>query len=81
MTRTADHNVISPDGLRFTAREGGSPYNGGISQGNTKWQRSCFLCGAHKPTEQGSYRSMAGKQTFVCFGCRPPKAAALVSAG
>lgn len=60
-------------GLRYASKPGGSPF--GVP--NTgPMQRSCFLCGVHKLPSDGKYRTMLGKKTFVCFGCRPQPAPA-----
>jgi len=60
---------INPDGLRYRAKPGGSPYANGTA-GSTM---SCFLCGRHKPKAAGSLKSMFNARQFVCFDCRPPK--------
>lgn len=61
-------NLQSNDGLRYVARQNGSPF--GSRLGST---RSCFKCGAHKPREAGSFAMLLGVQRLVCGGCGSPK--------
>jgi len=68
MSRRPDRDQVSNDGLRYTARQAGSPY--GISSAAVI-VKSCFLCGNHKQPGDGQYRKLLGQSRFVCFGCKP----------
>lgn len=73
MSKKIDQTQISNDGLRYKQRAAGSPFG---SHSNSNAVRSCFLCGSHKPMNEGCTRKMAGRHQFVCFGCKPAKPAA-----
>ena len=62
---------IQPDGLRYKAKPGGTPF----TANKVGSSMSCLLCGEHKPRDQGAFRMMFNARQFVCFTCRPPKAA------
>jgi hypothetical protein len=51
---------LTTDGLRYTSKEGGSPF---LGSGNT---RSCLLCGKHRRPEQLRARRMFGRIEMVC---------------
>jgi hypothetical protein len=65
-------STLSPDGLRYVSRAGGSPFAGRSNGGDT---RSCLLCGTHKLISNGRFKLLCGKQQFVCFTCKPEKPA------
>jgi hypothetical protein len=56
---------ITADGLRYTSKEGGSPYQD-YSSGATI---SCYKCGFHKPRSTGIFKRLMGKNMFKCSGC------------
>lgn len=62
---------ISDTGLRYTAKENGSPFQGMGSPGET---RSCFKCGNHKPRSRGTIKRYFNSLMFFCFDCKPGKA-------
>jgi hypothetical protein len=74
MSSRTEKNELSSDGLRYTARQAGSPFAG--STGSTCTVKSCFFCGLHKPLSEGRSLKVLGKSTFVCLGCRPVRPAA-----
>jgi hypothetical protein len=51
---------VSPDGLRYTSKAGGSPFFG---RGNT---RSCFKCGRHRSPDQLRSVRLLGAPQMVC---------------
>ena len=65
-------NEIAATGLRYTSKEGGSPFQGMGSSGEI---RSCMKCGEHKPRSNGAIHRFLNGQMFFCFGCRPKKLA------
>lgn len=64
--------AVSPSGLRYTLKEGGSPFQGMGSSGETM---SCIKCGHHKLRRNGSYRRFATALMFFCSDCRTPRQA------
>ena len=71
MSRPAERNVVSSDGLRYRARATGSLYAETTGRAHADTLKSCFLCGKHMLPEQGKHRKVCGNHTFVCYGCRP----------
>ncbi|MDF2461969.1 MAG: hypothetical protein K0Q43_204 [Ramlibacter sp.] len=69
MSRRPEKNAFSADGLRYSARQAGSPLGGA----NSCTIKSCFYCGHHKQVDEGRSIKVLGKSTFVCFGCKPEK--------
>ena len=63
-------NEIAATGLRYTLKEGGSPFQGMGSNGEI---RSCMKCGQHKPRSKGAIHRFLNGQMFFCFECKPPK--------
>ena len=61
---------ISGDGLRYSSKKNGSPFEG---TGRTGEMMSCIKCGVHKPRNNGSFKRILGSSMFVCFDCSPPK--------
>ena len=59
MTKQIETKVAS-DGLRYTAKAGGSPYLGG---GTTM---SCFRCGRHRIPTQLQGQHLLGRSRRVC---------------
>ena len=66
---------IQADGLRYKAKEGGSPFaSAGDFQAGTM---SCFLCGKHRPRNTLKTRRLLGKAQHVCApSCKEAEAAA-----
>jgi len=56
---------IAADGLRYTAKEAGSPYQD-FSCGTTI---SCYKCGLHKPRSSGIFKRLLGQNMFKCSDC------------
>jgi hypothetical protein len=71
MSRRPEKNALTADGLRYSARQAGSPFAGA----NSCTIKSCFFCGSHKQVDEGRSMKVLGKSTFVCFGCRPAEPA------
>lgn len=63
-----DTTQISQTGLRYTAKENGSPFQGTAGSGRTL---SCIKCGQHKPRSYGSFRRYPMALMFFCFDCKP----------
>ncbi|MBK6851646.1 MAG: hypothetical protein IPG93_08540 [Burkholderiales bacterium] len=51
---------LSSNGLRYTSKEGGSPF---LGSGAT---RSCLLCGKHRRPDQLQAKRMFGRTEMVC---------------
>ncbi len=62
---------ISDTGLRYTAKENGSPFQG---MGGSGEFRSCMQCGKHKLRSNGTLKRYLNSITFFCLECRPNKA-------
>ena len=56
---------IAVDGLRYTSKESGSPYQD-FSCGTTI---SCYKCGLHKPRSSGIFKRLLGQNMFKCLDC------------
>jgi hypothetical protein len=56
---------IAADGLRYTSKEGGSPFQDS-SSGTTI---SCYKCGLHKPRSLGVTKIFIGRRLFKCADC------------
>jgi len=70
MNVTTERGVlVDESGLRYKSKPGGSPFGTATANGSM----SCFLCGVHKPRNQGQFRNVAGKSVLFCFECKPPK--------
>jgi hypothetical protein len=61
---------ISESGLRYTSKEGGSPFQGMGATGET---RSCIKCGKHKLRSKGAIHRYLSALMFFCFDCKPVK--------
>lgn len=61
---------IAATGLRYTSKEGGSPFSGMGSSGEV---RSCIKCGQHKLRSNGAIHRYLNSLMFLCFECRPKK--------
>lgn len=61
---------ISASGLRYLAKEKGSPFQTVGAPGET---RSCIKCGQHKARSNGSIQRYLNVLMFFCFDCRPVK--------
>lgn len=59
---------ISPCGLRYTAKQNGSPFMGLSASGETM---SCIKCGQHKLRSKGVYKRYLTALWFFCFDCKP----------
>jgi hypothetical protein len=62
--------AVSPTGLRYTAKENGSPFQGLGGSGETM---SCIKCGHHKLRRNGSFKRYLHALMFYCFDCKPVK--------
>lgn len=60
---------ISPTGLRYTAKENGSAFQGMGGSGETM---SCIKCGQHKLRSKGVYKRFVTALMFICCDCKPP---------
>jgi len=58
---------ISGDGLRYSSKKNGSPFEG---TGRTGEMMSCIKCGIHKPRATGSFRRFLNASHFFCGDCR-----------
>lgn len=58
-------SIMAADGLRYTFKGGGSPFQDSANMGTM----SCYRCGLHKPRSLGSYTRFLNQRTFVCQGC------------
>ena len=67
--RPKPHAAYNP--LRHTSKPSGSPFKTGYGSSTM----SCFLCGVHKQRSEGSNHRLLNATQFVCFDCRPAKAA------
>ncbi len=65
---------IEADGLRYTAKAGGSPF---LQESHlARATMSCFLCGKHKIRSTMSTRKFLGKPQAICEpSCKAPKVA------
>ncbi|MDD2808334.1 hypothetical protein [Rhodoferax sp.] len=59
---------ISPNGLRYTSKQNGSPFRGMSSSGETL---SCIQCGQHKLRSKGLYKRYLNALFFFCADCKP----------
>ena len=62
--------VIAEDGLRYTAKKTGSPFQG---MGRTGETMSCMKCGLHKLRSKGSFKRYLNTNLFFCGECKPIK--------
>jgi hypothetical protein len=67
---TSEPNEITATGLRYTAKEGGSPFQGMGANGEF---RSCLKCGQHKLRSHGAIHRFLNGLMFFCFECKPKK--------
>jgi hypothetical protein len=58
---------IKEDGLRYSRKKNGSPFEG---KGHTGEMMSCIKCGIHKPRATGSFRKILNTHHFYCGECR-----------
>jgi len=58
---------IKDDGLRYSRKKNGSPFEG---TGRTGELMCCIKCGAHKPRSSGSFRRFLNANHFFCGECR-----------
>jgi hypothetical protein len=65
-----EQTEIAPSGLRYTSKEGGSPFQG---MGGTGEMMSCIKCGQHRPRSQGTFKRYLTALMFLCFDCKPSK--------
>jgi NAD-dependent SIR2 family protein deacetylase len=59
---------VSTSGLRYTAKENGSIFQGLSGSGKTM---SCIKCGQHKLRSQGVYKRYLTALMFICCDCKP----------
>jgi hypothetical protein len=64
----AEVSQISPTGLRYTTKAGGSPYQAVGGSGHTM---SCIKCGHHRLRSNGIFRRYPTALMFFCFDCKP----------
>ncbi len=65
-----DKTQITSDGLRYTNKQNGSPFQGMGRGGETM---NCMKCGQHKMRNTGSFKRYLGANLFFCADCRPIK--------
>ena len=65
-----EQNVVSDTGLRYTSKEGGSPFQGMGGAGETL---SCIKCGQHRPRRSGVFKRYFSALMFFCLDCKPRK--------
>jgi hypothetical protein len=58
---------INADGLRYSSKKNGSPFEG---TGRTGEMMSCIKCSKHKPRSSGSFRRFLNANHFFCGDCR-----------
>ncbi len=56
-----DASEIKDDGLRYSKKKNGSPFEG---TGRTGEMMSCIKCGTHKPRSSGSFRRFLNANHF-----------------
>jgi len=59
---------ISKSGLRYTSKQGGSPFQGVGGTGHTL---SCIKCGHHRLRSNGFFKRYPTALLFFCFDCKP----------
>jgi hypothetical protein len=62
--------AISDSGLRYTSKEGGSPFQG---MGGAGEMMSCIKCSNHRPRSKGSFKRYPTALMFFCHDCKPQK--------
>ena len=65
---TDEETLVSPTGLRYTSKQGGSPFQGMGRGGETL---SCIKCGNHRPRTNGAFRRYGHALFFFCMNCKP----------
>jgi hypothetical protein len=58
---------INADGLRYSSKKNGSPFEG---TGRTGEMMSCIKCSKHKPRSSGSFKRFLNANHFFCGDCR-----------
>jgi hypothetical protein len=58
---------IKSDGLRYSSKKNGSPFEG---TGRTGEMMSCIKCSKHKPRSTGSFKRLLNTNQFFCGDCR-----------
>ena len=58
-------SIMASDGLRYTFKGGGSPFQDSANMGTM----SCYRCGLHKPRALGTFTRFLNQRTFVCQAC------------
>lgn len=54
-----EKDAVAPDGLRFKTKEGGTPFQSGLSM-------SCFRCGVHRVSSALVRKRILGASRAVC---------------
>jgi hypothetical protein len=67
---TNETTSISENGLRYTSKENGSPFQG---MGGTGETLSCIKCGHHKLRRYGVFKRYQSALMFFCSACKPVK--------
>ena len=65
MNNNYEVTKIAADELRYTSKQGGSPFQDS-SCGSTL---SCYKCGLHKPRSSGVTKRLLGQRLFKCLDC------------
>ena len=60
-----DITKISGDGLRYKAKEGGSPFSASGTGSSISYK-----CGLHKARSLGSFKRVLNQSMFVCAECK-----------
>ncbi|PUE39344.1 hypothetical protein B9Z50_15035 [Limnohabitans sp. Bal53] len=58
-------SIMASDGLRYTFKGGGSPFQDSANMGTM----SCYRCGLHKPRALGTFTRFLNQRTFICQEC------------
>jgi hypothetical protein len=67
----SEETKIAASGLRYTSKEGGSPFQGMADSGETL---SCIQCGRHRLRRNGTFRRYLHALLFYCGDCKPRQA-------
>ena len=63
-----ESSQMTASGLRYTAKENGSAFQGMGQSGETL---SCIRCGQHKLRRNGIFRRFPTALMFYCADCKP----------
>lgn len=65
-----EETQIAGNGLRYTSKESGSPFQGLGAAGETM---SCIHCGHHRPRRNGVFKRYLNSMLFLCSDCKPAR--------